>query len=732
MKKMRVVLSVVLAFCLCFGLAACNTSDTEVAPTITITSAEGNITTSQSYTLAYTAENAKETTVTVSEKSGITTGAYNSETKVFSATAAGEYTLTVKATNVSKTAEASVKVLVTLPADTTAPIIVFATEPQAKYTFTAGASVKLPLATATDDKDGSLDVNVEVTSKGASIAKENDGFVFSSKTAGTYKVSYYAIDAAENETEKFLTVEVAPVKAETTITEEENNLNNLNSSDVTFKENFKDGYSGAFAKGLTFPSVDGGIKPSIEALDDSIAGNSLIIDYSTCAADANTQYFFSGVSDKIKSGRWSVSMDVTLLGGTVPGNGLYFSFIYDGNNDGDNKIMPLGAVGETKTLSYSEIKTFDQSKNWHFRIFFYNGDSNYKYENLKIAIDNISFTWKDVEDSTAVRTGTSVAITAEDLIGDGYTITGTDENYTALGGRTSSDIPSSFYLYKSKLVTGDRLTAEQAANLTPENGFNSDYVVFASTQINSFNSLKNLALNPLYDYTLTFNVYSPSTDGWHIFFTDGSGNQAGSSYQQSELTGAGTFTATFPGSADKVHLGLYNGGSTSLYIGDITLSAKLHVVGDTTPNGHQVGKTWTFDGDADDFTPVGGAKFTRVNTADETLAAGGKLSAQAGFKTRAYKTALSGDSTNEIINSGAYFEASCEYEVTFVVYVESITGTLKIRFDSDFPDLTNKTGLQTIKLTKTGAAGFTSFYTGGDSSATVYLSSMQIKLTKIN
>lgn len=731
MKKMRVLVSVVLALTMCFALVACTTKEEE--PTVTITSEAASITTNESYTLAFDATNAKKTEVIVSEKDGKTTGAYDNETKVFTATDAGEYTISVKVTNVAKTAEASVKVTVTLPLDTTAPVITYAQTPQEKYTMVSGASVKLPLATAIDSKDGDVDVNVEVTSKGATLSKGTDGYTFTSKTAGKYKISYSAIDSSENEVEQFLNVEVTPIIAETSITAAENKIDNLDTSDLTFKENFQDGYSGAFAKGLAFKSAEGGVKSSIEATDSSIAGNSLVLDYSTMANGAETAFYFNSIDSKIRSGRWTIAMDVKLLGGEVPGAGLFFSFVYEGDTTGDNKSLALGAVNETKSLNYSDIKTFDPAKKWYFRIFFNNSDEDYSYAGLKIAVDNISFTWKHAEDSTAIRTGESVAITADQLDGNGYTITGTDDNFTKLSGATTSVTSSAMYLTKSKLVTGDRLTAEQAANLTPANGFNSDYVILATSQVNTFNSLKNLATDPLYSYKLTYKVYSPNTNNWHIFFTNGSGTQA-IGYQQAELTGVGTYTQTFVGKADYINLGLYNGGSTSLYIGDITLSRILKpIAGDTTPKGHKVGKTWTFDSNEDNFTPVGGgAKFVRVNSADVTLSGGEKLSAQAGFNARAFKTVLGRDVTNELISCGDYIEAECEYEITFVMYVDSITGTLKARMDDSFTDLATTTGLKTVTFTRTSTVDFMSFYTDASSSATVYLSSIKIKLTKIN
>ena len=61
----------------------------------------------------------------------------------------------------------------------------------------------------------------------------------------------------------------------------------------------------------------------------------------------------------------------------------------------------------------------------------YTGDTSFDYDGLKLALDNFEFKWTEVADPTVQRDGTPVTITQEMLDGDGYTLTGTDDNGNA-------------------------------------------------------------------------------------------------------------------------------------------------------------------------------------------------------------------------------------------------------------------------------------------------------------
>lgn len=551
-------------------------------------------------------------------------------------------------------------------ADTEAPVITYAAGKQDSYTTTAGTPVTLPSATATDAVDGEVELEVTVTSKGATVTKAADGYTFASDTAGEYDVSYYAVDSSDNEVEEFISVTVDPVKAETELEQGQNNLSNLAQSEVTFVENFGKGYESPLAKGFDFSQATGKPNASIVANENSIAGNSLIIDYTTCAWNTNTQFWFGSLDNYLRSGKWTISMDVKVLGGTAP-SGLYFSFIYDGDNDGQNQPMALGKVGETKTIEFSAIKSLDETKTWHFRTFFYTGDASYKYDDFRIAIDNIRITVKEVVNAVVERTGTPKELAATDLDGNGYTLTGADDNYTALTNMK--------YLDKSKLVAGDYLTAEQAANLTTENGFNSDYVILATEQLSWFESLNDLCTDSGYEYTITMKVYAPTGSNWHMNHSDGG---AHAFVQQPNFNGVTTFTMTFVGAASNRKIGLYRDGGQNIFIGDITISRTQREDTNKTPNGYEVGKTWTKNAD-NELNTFG--KGTKVTCSEVTLQGGGTLADQTGFETNAIHFTGGEGTTFELFKGNNTLEQGCTYKITLNLYVVT-PGALHLKLDS--------------------------------------------------
>ena len=553
------------------------------------------------------------------------------------------------------------------------------------------------------------------------MTKAADGYTFASDTAGEYDVSYYAIDSSDNEVEEFISVTVNPVKTETELEQGQNNLSNLAQSEVTFVENFEKGYESPLAKGFDFSQATGKPNASIVANENSIAGNSLIIDYTTCAYNTNTQFWFGSLDNYLRSGKWTISMDVTVLGGTAP-SGLYFSFIYDGDQSGDNQEIALGEVGETKTLNFEGIKNLDDTKTWHFRVFFFTGSSTYKYDDFRIAIDNIRITVKEVVDAVVERTGTPKELAATDLDGNGYTLTGADNNYTALTNMK--------YLDKSKLVAGDYLTAEQAANLTTENGFTSDYVILANTQLIFFDSLNGLCSDKDYEYTVTFKVYSPNNCAWVFTTQSGSGANAHTS-THSVNNNTATWTVKFNGAESIYRVGWYYGQNCQLFIGDITVSRALRTPVDVSANGYKVGQKWTKSLSEMNF----GNKGTPVQNT-ETVG-GGTLSDYAGFENGGLKfTAPVGDDTYELFrDQGKTLEAGCSYKITFNLYVTKATGRFIFRFDSDFQLFDSDiAGYKTVTLNyTTGGAGvdFFSFYVPDDKTAEFYCSSITYELTAL-
>ena len=707
--------------CTC-GNGNCNPAPAADTTAPVITFAEGKqdsytMTAGQTLTLPLaTANDETDGAVEVTVTAEGATVTKDTQGYVFTAEEAGTYSVVYSAQDAAGN-KAQPIITVTVVADEVAPVITFAEGKQNSYTVTAGQTVTLPLATATDNVDGEVNVEVSVTAKGASVSRVDDGYMFKSVTAGVYKVSYFAMDAAENEAEEFITVTVNPVVEETALPEGASDDIAVLENGGTFVENFAKGYGGALAKGLSYSTATGEPNATIKGDGEYIAGNSLVIDYSSCAWNSNTQFWFGAVDKYLKSGKWTISMDVKILSGTAP-SGLYFSFIYDGDNSGENQAHTLGAVGETKTLRQEVQKNFDPNKTWHFRIFFYTGNSNYKYDNFVIAIDNISITYKEVVNDVVERTGTPKTVSIDEAkASGGYTLTGTDDNYTALSG-------AALYADISKISDSERLTAEQAANLTPENGFNSDYAIVASTQVITFDALKNLCTDTSYIFTLTMKVYAPSANNWHIFFTNGSGAQSGAK-QQPNVQGTATFSYEFAGAPNYVNIGLYNGSVSPVYIGDITISA-VEKATDKSPNGYEVGKKWTRSAAELNL----GNRGTLV-TCSEVTVGDSALSSYEGFTDKAvhFKTDVK-DQTLVMFRANGTIENGCKYKITLNVYVVECTGRLMLNFDNaKFPDLGNATGYRKIEIEwpADSSVDFFSFYFP-DTPAELYISSLTYEL----
>ena len=811
MKK--TIFSFILLAVLVVGLVACDPDidddgDSELAPVLNITSQKDVVIgLEDTYTLAYTTQNASSVSVTVSEKDGGTAGSYAEATKVFSATAGGEYTLTIVATNVVKTTTDTVRIVV----NTVLPIITFESGALDEYEVNQGVELELPSATAKDAQDVALTVSVTVDSNDAEISlvagkhvfvadaagtyvvtyfaedtygnektetisvmviptsdpvinfqagkldtyeaevgelivlpsatakdglnqdvivevfptlqrgvvfaeNENQTFNFTALVAGSHLVSYYAEDVYGNYVEEFIEVIVSPSNEETELSEAENQIANLNTSGLTYRENFVKGYNSDLAKGIVW---DGAVKVSVQGHEDALDGNSLIFDYSDATATTNTQIFFGALDDYLKSGRWEISFDVKVIEGNIPG--FYVSFIFEGDNSGDNLGYTINPTGTTRVV-YNHIKAFDSTKTWYFRLFTYTGDGSFNYNGLKIALDNFEFKWTEVVDPTVQRSGTPKAITPE-MLDAGYTLTGTDDNYSSVSG---SGNPT--WVEIDKLVAGDILNSEQQALLTAANGFNSDYAIRATTQQVYFDSLRGLLTDPNYMYTVTYKVYAPSGGGWYFWISKEDTGQA-LAQGLSDAAGVKTFTHTFFGNPQYYHVGLYSGSIQELLIGDITVSRELYVPSETTPNGHEVGKTWTVD------------SFLQETAEGSTISIGDGifLSSIAGFDKSVMKHIDSSSSSDRNVvafNGSSIFENVGTYKVTLTLYVVTLSdGPLMVNIDNQvFSPLTlSGTGLMEVEYEVSGRTlNFFSLYTQNATLSEIYLASISIELMDIN
>lgn len=732
--KIKMLLSAILCFVFVFSFVACGDKGSAEKPTLTITSKEQTIEIGEKYMLEYTVDHAETVTVTVTEKSGKESGRYNETSREFTATETGIYTLTVKAVNEAGSVEKSVVVTVKeaeKPADTTAPVITIQDKEKERI-VKVGESLTLPTVTASDDTDGDLTSAVEVgmatSPRGVELKKgENGNYTFKAQVAGEHKISYYVEDKAENYDEQFIDVTVTPAKAETVLSEGENDISNLAKDNVKFTENFEEGYNGSFAKGLTYDTI---VPASISGGEDAIAGNSLILDYENCVATSDTKFYFGAVQDYIKTGKWTVSLDVKVIEGNLPDNKIYLFFVQEGQTEAQGIPYEVKTNGDVTHIEYSAIKVFDTSKPWYMGFFTYTGNTSFQYNGLRLAMDNISLTREVVEDATVIRTQPAKTITADDLDGSGYTFTGDDDNYSDVIGSSGA-----IYLQKDKLVGGKYLTEEQFKNITPENGFNGSTVVFTTGQQTGFLSVKDLCIDPAYDYTLTLKVYLPADiSGWHWWqSTDANmqvgGNSLGQLSGDQCKAGVHTWTLKVQGNAKNINLGLYSGNQNTVFIGDVTISRSAHETAQKTPNGYAVGHTWTLTAKdkPGDFNNV-----SNVVPSEITLSDGTKLSEKEGFTDSALQFNKSDNKTGEMFRLNKICETGCIYKITFTMYVETVTGSLMANFDNQkFPVLTEKTGLQTVSITNEGLIDFFSLYVAGGASANVYVASVTIELIEI-
>lgn len=638
------------------------------------------------------------------------------EANEFSSDVPGEYVVTYTAEDAYGNVKVeTIIITVTL---THPPEISYEAGKEDVYEIAVGAVLVLPSATAVDALDQPLELEVSPTQqRGVSFEQNVDGaYDFVAEVAGLHIISYYAEDAFGNFVEEFIEVNVIPTHPETELSPEENQISNLATSGLVYKENFARGYSSDLARGLVW---DGLVKLSIEGGENAINGNSLILDYANATATSNTQIFFGALDQYLQSGRWEISFDVEILQGNVPE--FYVSFIYEGDVSGDNVAYTI-TPGEVNRIEYNFIKTFDESNQWFFRIFTFTGDSNFDYDGLKLAIDNIEIRWTEVADASVVRTGTPKTITPEMLDGEGYTLTGTDDNYTNISGNGGAR-----WVTIEDLVAADILTPEQQALLVPENGFNSPYAIRATAQRNHFDSLRGLFTDPDYLYTVTYHVFTPTTDNWFFWIAREDQSEAFATPLSNDQ-GLKVFTQQFRGNAAFYHTGLYSGGVQDLLIGDITISREPIAASDTTPNGYQVGETWTFDS----FLQG------QVDASQVDLGEGVMLDSVEGFEGEVM--ALVDDSTTQdrnvtAINASDIFEMIGTYEVTFTLYVQTLeNGPLMVNLDNQvFDALTiTETGLVTVTYQVSGRhVNFLSLYTQNETLAEVYLANIQIELVEI-
>lgn len=244
--------------------------------------------------------------------------------------------------------------------DETAPVITVEGNPT-ELNVTLGQPFTIPAATATDDVDGELEVIAFSETPGAL----EDG-VFTSNILGRHLVTYYACDEAENEAYVDVVINVtSDTVIETFDVDGYYDISALENDGGVFKENFQNG--------LNSPLIERAMQGAVElkASEDTISGNSLVLDYNKCIGKEN-RIFLTNLLPYLRSGEWTVTFDVKLVSG-VGFSDFYFGYVKDGTVTSKDQNYSLAGmqVGETKTIEWKQLLDLDADAQYFFHIFRY-------------------------------------------------------------------------------------------------------------------------------------------------------------------------------------------------------------------------------------------------------------------------------------------------------------------------------------------------------------------------
>ncbi|MGN1098767.1 MAG: hypothetical protein ACI4S9_00350 [Christensenellales bacterium] len=653
MKKFRIATTVFLVSLMCILAVSCGTEP--VLPKVNITSGDASITTNETYTLVYEVQDAESESVVVTEKSGKSTGSYDKDTKKFSASDEGEYTITVTVKNGEKTATASVKITVTIPVDDVAPVITISGEKQ--YTIAAGGSVTLPTATAIDEVDGDLTDELYIYClSGNTFSSIKDG-VFSSNVAGVHEVLYYSEDKSGNEATETVIITVTAATAEDNAVENYNDIENLNSDGGIFKENFEKMQDSPLIKNaLAGHTV-------MSATEQAIAGNSIIIDYTTLEGKEN-RWFLSNIMPFLRSGKWQISFDVKLVSGTAFSD-FYFGYGKNGETSSTDTQYSLAGmtVGQVKRISYSQILDLDENGEYFFHMFKLSQTNNM---DCVLAFDNFEIKYSEFNYQTYVPT-------VEELkAGMTYDWENTYMGITSAEPVKVEDIEDS---------------AARAAISGASEGFGNTVMHLNGNGSFEFSAILldlNQDFYPIgYRYVISFSYYCVSKDSNYFIAFDGtSGNAV---VDNGFLTvGLGEFSIDAEIKANWYKMCLY--GSMELYMGNMSIRLV-----EKDPESPYTDRTdyhaatmseltaeggYTFDYSADNYL-----NFTNTQNAEIALLPGDLKTAMTdanGFSENAvYLKVAQNSSGGYIFGLSGLFSTDYDYTISFNTY-EVASGDLTV------------------------------------------------------
>ena len=398
----------------------------------------------------------------------------------------------------------------------------------------AGERFSLPHATAADENGNDFSDSIKIRCSTATIVADT----FVAYTAMDHIVYYYLYDAADNMVCENIVVSVLPKTQETTLPEGENDLENLKTEGKVFAENF--------AKGNNSPLVSGSLsqKMYVGATEDSISGNSLIMDWT----DTSGVYAMriSDVAEYISHayGQYTIAFDLKLISGA--GDPTWYFGIYnielatDEERSFANKNVDLSALKAGDKIHLEKEFLLEANGTFYLEFFTLTASTE-----MSIAIDNVTivydtvgqdvpeiaeaksgYTWDWREKSMKVTAG-GIAATPDRIVSSGFgsrvlrLSTGGYHDFTATQGifesgtqykisfnyciETSRDI--FYFMVKNNALSEDENIAESTKvywDTTPWKTGTIEYTFTATDEHTLFSVLTGYAGGTIYigDFTV--------------------------------------------------------------------------------------------------------------------------------------------------------------------------------------------------------------------------------------
>ena len=528
--------------------------------------------------------------------------------------------------------------------DETAPVITVAGNPQS-LTVELNQPLTIPTATAVDDVDGEVTVESFCeTTTGALV----DG-VFQTDVLGEHLLTYYAFDAADNETYVDIVITVtSDTYAETADVTGHNGLTILD-GEGTFKENFEKGWqSPLIQKAVLNEAV-------VKAGEQSINGNSLVIDYTQCVAKEN-RVFLNTVP--IRDGIWTLSFDVKLISG-VADSDFYVGYVKEGEVDSKDQQFPLNdmKVGDVKRIEYKQLLNLDENGQYYFHFFEYMRDMQ-----AVLAFDNFEITYEAAPSYTEV-------VPTLDQAKAGFTYDWAN-NYMSV----TSGMPEEV----SKIENADAKAAIEGAT----SGFGTSVMHLTGNGAHDLSALDKTLNADLFQkgwvYTFEIDYYAVSLGSHYMLAYDGtSGNNAFKANPFS--VGLGKATIEYTVGANDNKLTFY--GDMDVYLGNFKLTMAEPV--ETREDFHTVTNAemmadggYTFDWSANNIVEISSnSKYLEISKMEDTTLAAA-LTATDAF-ANGYAMKFSGTSSSYINCLNGLLVAGNKYTVSFDAY-QVVAGSVAV------------------------------------------------------